>query len=248
MNKKKNMPLYLKLANNLKNEILDMQHKIGDLLPTEEELQQQFKASRTTVRRAVEVLENEGFVKRHQGRGTRICSVNPRQNLNYVSSITETLKEIYGNVITGAFSIIKTHPSKEIQESFNISEKQEVYKVHRTKVVQGKVIAYLKNIVFARYVPDLEKHSDSIKSQGLYQTFEQVYGLELDYAIENISVYMSGPLESEIFELQYPIPLYCSQRTTYLSDGSLFEIDKSFIRAEDFEYTVYLKGRNQKNF
>ena len=72
---------------------------------------------------------------------------------------------------------------------------------------------------------------------------EKEYKLVLDNAVDNISVYMSGPLDSEIFEAHSPIPLYCSKRKTYLPDGTLFEIVTSFIRAEDFEYTVYLKGR-----
>lgn len=243
MKEDRNVPLYIKLSDSLKERIVSEAYKVGDLLPTEELLQKEFSSSRTTVRNAIEVLEKGGYVKKYQGRGTEICSVHPKQDLNYLSSISDTLAEMYGTVRTGYLNVNKVYPSPEIQNIFEINEKDEVYSLSRTKIVQGKIIAYIKNFVRAERTPNLENHKDSIKDIGLYRTLEKTYGLKLDHAIENISVYMSGPLDSEIFEVQSPIPLYCSKRKTYLADGKLFEMVTSFIRAEDFEYTVYLKGR-----
>jgi GntR family transcriptional regulator len=244
METNKNVPLYLQLAESLKEEIISKSFQVGDLLPTEEVLQQRFSASRTTIRKAVEVLELEGYVKKFQGHGTKICSVHPKQDLNHLSSITETLVKMYGQVKTGTLTITKSKPNPEIQSSMEISENDDIYSMQRTKIVHGKTIVFIKNFLVAKYVPNLESHKESLIEFGLYETLEKVYNIKLDNAIENISVYMSGPLDSEIFEVQSPIPLYCSKRKTYLADGSLFELVTSFIRAEDFEYTVYLKGRD----
>jgi GntR family transcriptional regulator len=49
--------------------------------------------SRTTIRKAVEMLSREGFVSVKQGKGTKILDYRTMQNLNYVSSIFETLQE-----------------------------------------------------------------------------------------------------------------------------------------------------------
>jgi DNA-binding GntR family transcriptional regulator len=239
----RNVPLYKKLADSLKERIFEEKYQVGDLLPTEELLQREFNSSRTTVRNAIDVLEKEGYVKKYQGRGTEICSVHPKQDLNYLSSISDTLSKMYGNVTTGSLTINRSRPSVEVQKQFEIEEADEIYSIIRTKIVQGRTIAYLKNILLAKRLPDLEDQKDSIQKFGLYRTVERVYDIKLDHAIENISVYMSGPLDSEIFDVHSPIPLYCSKRKTYLANGTLFEMVTSFIRAEDFEYTVYLKGR-----
>ncbi len=239
----RNVPLYIKLADSLRERIFEEKYQVGDLLPTEELLQREFDSSRTTVRNAIDVLEKEGYVKKYQGRGTEICSVHPKQDLNYLSSISDTLSKMYGNVTTGALTINRYRPSVEIQKQFEIGETDEIYSIIRTKIVQGRTIAYLKNNLLAKRLPDLEDQQKSIQEVGLYRTIEGVYDIKLDHAIENISVYMSGPLDSEIFDVHSPIPLYCSKRKTYLANGTLFEMVTSFIRAEDFEYTVYLKGR-----
>lgn len=46
----------------------------GGRLPTEHELAAAYRVSRTTVRRAIQELANEGLVLRHQGRGTFVAS------------------------------------------------------------------------------------------------------------------------------------------------------------------------------
>ena len=243
-NANRNSPLYKRLADALKEQILNNIYHVGDLLPTEDVLQKEFTTSRTTVRKAIEVLEKEGYVKKYQGRGTEVCSIHPKQDLNHLSSISDTLAKMYGSVQTGSLTITRAIPPHDIQEKFGIDDNEKVYILSRTKIVQGKIIAYIKNFLLSANMPDLEKHSDFIRDHGLYQTLEQIYNLKLDYAIDNIYVYMSGPLDSEIFEEHSSIPLYCSKRNTFLADGTLFEIVTSFIRAEDFEYTVYLKGRS----
>ena len=47
--------------------------KPGHMLPSEKQLQQQFGVSRTTVRQAIAELQAEGFVEKHQGRGTLVA-------------------------------------------------------------------------------------------------------------------------------------------------------------------------------
>ena len=46
---------------------------IGDKLPTEEELVREFGAARNTVRKALSLLEAEGMIVRHVGRGTYVA-------------------------------------------------------------------------------------------------------------------------------------------------------------------------------
>ena len=66
---------------------------MGDYLPPEPELQKTFQVSRTTVRKAVEMLAQQGFVYIRQGRGTQILDFKATQKLGFVTSFSETLRE-----------------------------------------------------------------------------------------------------------------------------------------------------------
>jgi DNA-binding GntR family transcriptional regulator len=63
-------PLYRKLQNNLKTQIIAGVYREGDLLPSESELQQQYGVTRSTVRQALGELVREGYINKQQGKGS----------------------------------------------------------------------------------------------------------------------------------------------------------------------------------
>src|SRR4030065_30098 len=92
------IPRYLRVYGSLKAQVEAGDFKLGEFLPAAPELQKLFNVSRTTVRRAVELLAQEGFVSIQQGKGTEVLDFKATQRLQYVSSFSETLQEKGFNV------------------------------------------------------------------------------------------------------------------------------------------------------
>ena len=99
------------------------------------------------------------------------------------------------------------------------------------------------NYILSKVTPKLEDKAQRLKHIGLYKLLEAEYGLVLKNAVETISVYMSGPLEGDIFHLPGRIPIFHSRRITYLGNGVAFELINSIIRADKYKFTVHLTGR-----
>ena len=61
--------LYQSVYTDLKSNILNKTYPIGTLIPTESELEDIYSVSRTTIRKAISLLVNEGLlsVKRRKG-------------------------------------------------------------------------------------------------------------------------------------------------------------------------------------
>jgi GntR family transcriptional regulator, transcriptional repressor for pyruvate dehydrogenase complex len=66
--------LYTKIVDQIQRRILAGELKVGDTLPSERELAEQFKVSRTAVREAVKTLSEKGLVEVYPGRGTFITN------------------------------------------------------------------------------------------------------------------------------------------------------------------------------
>jgi len=64
------VPRYLQVASALRRRIRDGRWAVGDRIATLEELEREFDVARVTVRQAIELLQSEGLLKSHQGRGT----------------------------------------------------------------------------------------------------------------------------------------------------------------------------------
>ncbi|PBD21755.1 GntR family transcriptional regulator, partial [Pseudomonas aeruginosa] len=84
-------PLYLQLARNLESAIHAGQWKAEEALPSERNLSETLNISRVTARKALEVLFEQGLIRRNQGSGTFIT---PRleQPLSRLSSFSEMLR------------------------------------------------------------------------------------------------------------------------------------------------------------
>lgn len=95
-------PLYLQIAQTLKEEILSGVYPVGSQLPTEDDLCQRFSVSRYTVREALRRLRDDGLILSRQGAGTTV--VPPRTpNSYHLMSIDDLLTFVAA--ANGHFSI-----------------------------------------------------------------------------------------------------------------------------------------------
>ena len=67
------VPLYIQVASALRRRIETGVWRQGEQISTLEALEREFEVARVTVRQAVELLQDEGLVHRHQGRGTFVA-------------------------------------------------------------------------------------------------------------------------------------------------------------------------------
>ncbi|MDE2363494.1 MAG: GntR family transcriptional regulator [Hyphomicrobiales bacterium] len=86
-------PRYRQVAQTLVNEIQSGRYPVGELIPTEMELCEQFGASRFTVREAIKQLVELGLVSRQAGVGTKVLARNPKSNYRQVMQDISDLRQ-----------------------------------------------------------------------------------------------------------------------------------------------------------
>lgn len=69
------LPQYRKLYEQLRKHITQGVYKKGDILPSENELCNVNNVTRPTVRKALDLLANEGFITKHQGLGSVVNKI-----------------------------------------------------------------------------------------------------------------------------------------------------------------------------
>ena len=167
---------YWKLMSELKQKIVDGTYQAGDKMPSENELAAFYQVSRHTVRKALAILEHEGYIYAVHGKGT-FCSemmrhVQPSKNIAVVTTYLSDYifpRVIQGidDVLTGAgYSIIlkntknsRTREAECLQDLLN-------------KGVDGAIIEPSKSQIFCRHMnlyEQLEKlHIPYVFIQGCF--------------------------------------------------------------------------------
>ncbi|MDT0320250.1 GntR family transcriptional regulator [Streptomyces millisiae] len=86
-------PRYLVIADDLRDGIAGGRWSVGELLPTEPELAEQYHVSRETLRRALRRLELDGLISRQKGVGTRVERAVPwRQFTSKLGSVEDLVQ------------------------------------------------------------------------------------------------------------------------------------------------------------
>lgn len=81
------MTRWQEIASQLRDAIVTGQHPPGSKLPKEEELEQRYKVSRTTVRRAIAALTNEGLVRPVRKGGTIVQHQGARHTVTLDTTV-----------------------------------------------------------------------------------------------------------------------------------------------------------------
>ncbi len=172
---------YARLKEYIKEEIVMGRIKPGDQIPSENTLAEQLSLSRHTVRKAISMLVNEGYLYTEHGRGTfcRDRSVS-RANSRNIGVMTTYISEyIFPRVIHGIDSALSEKGySIILKNTDNDVEKEAVYLQEiLNKDIEGLIIEPTKSSVFSnnvKYYQALDEHNiPYIFIHGVYQQLEE---------------------------------------------------------------------------
>lgn len=108
---------YEQIADKLKELILNETYIAGEKIPTEDELSQQFQVGRQTVRNAVMLLEESGYLKKVQGSGTYVCkrdndeekSMKQAEKTGPITLVMMNSDYVFLDVMKGASEYLMQH-------------------------------------------------------------------------------------------------------------------------------------------
>ena len=237
-----NKPIYIIIYDKLKSAIKGGTYPPGSFLPTEQELETLYQVSRTTIRRAVKLLSDEGILSVRQGCGTMVMDIRTTQNYNQVTSVTESLRKRGYYVTTGSMMIDVIPASRDIAADLFIPEGTPVARIQRLQLADGRPVTLMENYIEYAKVPGIEQHSGHFVA--LYQFLEETYGLIIDATRDRISAKSADFLEARVLEIEPKTALLVIRRISYYQDKPV-SIDHVRIIGSQYEAEISGKGRSK---
>lgn len=237
-----------KIYTTIKNEVINGTYNDTMQLPTETELSQRFSVSRNTIRKAIQLLNEEGLVYSVKGRGVVILEnmhVNrlffDTRNFHGLNALSETLAS--EKIISKKTKIIDF---KEVTIDDKLSQTiafplgERCYYIERVRIINNKAMLYDCNYFKKRIVKGLTKE---IAIRSVYNYIEQ----ELDFdvvASKTISTIKSAT-EKDYKFLDLEGNNCVGERIifAYSDTGELFEHSISRYIPNEFSFVSF----NQRN-
>lgn len=112
-----------------------------DRLPSEKELCDQWQASRSTVRKAMDQLTDRGRIFRVPGKGSFVSFPKISHDTSQILSFTEKMKAQGLDVVTKLIQKELIEPNEETAAALKLAPKDRVLKIQRLRIVRGEPLA-----------------------------------------------------------------------------------------------------------
>jgi GntR family transcriptional regulator len=222
---------YHEIALALRDRVVAGQFMAGRLLPSESDLSAEFSVSRVTVRRALEVLRDEGLVSAKQGFGWFVTADPVTQTLGRLGTIEE---QMVASGLQPARKIIDFAFEKASRKVAKLLGCEQVLRVKRVNLADDHPFA-----VVTVWCPfDLGKHLS--RHDVEHSSFYNLLNVNLGGATQTIGADAATTAEAQLLEIPVGSPVLSCDRVTQDISGKAVLVSHHVFPAHRTNFVVDL--------
>jgi len=213
---------YLQLYSILSQSLADGEYKSSRALPSEPDLVARYRVSRTTVRRALHLLEQEGRILRRRGSGTYAKTSRVHTSLAFNADA------LYGDVPTAAkepgTEILQRAPI-EVPASLQAAHPElgeQSFGVQRARSENGEPIQ-----LAVTYVPEAVAKRYNLRRGGLDKLAKDVRGVQ-----QVTTAVAADAIASKQLKVAIGAPLLRIRAALSEANGDLLAVDEILLRPD----------------
>lgn len=231
MKKNSAKPLYASIMDDLLRDISAGRFRVGDLIPTENELCERFHVSRITVRRAVSELCDAGILSRRQGKGTFVTR-SPKGQGKVPSSVFSFHRLCDGVGKTPKIEVLSSgeEPSdKNTRAALELKNGEKTVKIVRLCYADGVPVAYAEH----RFSPAFSFLLGQDLTGSLYE-FAVRNGAEAASSYRTIGLVRADETVAKALGIAKDDPLLLVHFVVYDRRGCPMNVTDAYVRGDIF--------------
>jgi GntR family transcriptional regulator/GntR family frlABCD operon transcriptional regulator len=227
---------YLAVQNDLKRLIITGYYSLGDMLPSENKLSEEYSLSRMTIRIALKNLETEGLIYRKQGKGSFVGFKRKSVELLTVKGFSEVMRRKNAEIDTRF--IQKPHIrewEKDFYWDLHTEERESgCISLSRVRSIQNKPVMYEETYLSNT---DLENFSNiSFTNNSLFDTLSVQYKTEITGVTQNVRAILAPEYMAKYMEIDTNAPVLEIMRKLTTTNPNIFIY--SFVFCNTNEFTI----------
>jgi len=231
------IPQHRKLYEILRKHITDGVYGEGDLLPSENELCQLFGMTRPTVRQSLANLANDGYIIKHQGKGSIVHHLPGEIGILSVSGTTSAVgdRNLKTRIIIRPVLIPWQKdfmfPLSELEKESGCINMERLRLLDNVPIFYD--ISYMANINLPRIT------SRQFENRSLFQTLRDHYHIEIKGGEQRIKAIPASSKISGFLNLKKGEPVLHLERKMETNNPGLFLYSSIYCNTEKY----YIFGR-----
>jgi GntR family transcriptional regulator len=223
----------------------DMEFLAGERMGSERWLAEHFGVARTALRRALDLLEASGAVRRAMGSAGGVFADDGRvdRHLDTVEGTPSMLRRQGFAVRTEVLSSSVGRPSPREQRILHLSDTENVYRLRRRRFANGTPYSIDSSVFPAAALPGFAAHD---LAGSIYELLKKHYALEPSRADERIEVVIGDDLDCDQLDMTRGSALLQVIRVASTPEGRVVELGRDAFRPDRIRIHRQRYGSNWK--
>nr|WP_319489851.1 GntR family transcriptional regulator [uncultured Caproiciproducens sp.] len=234
-----NLPLYQELHDHILQYINSHEYPENGLLPSERDMCQMYKVSRSTIRQALALLEEEHLIYTIHGIGTFVKPKMFEQSLSQFYTFTDDLKNKNISFHSHVMSCELVTPGRGLALKLGAERKESYHRLVRLCSARDYPL-----VIETTYLPKnrfVHIDTETVERLSLYDFLKAKYGLKVDHATETFIPILPDSTQCELLKISPRIPCILLERFSYEGD-CLVEYTSSVVRGDKYVFKIELNN------
>lgn len=232
------MSKYIEIYNEIVGSIENGNLEVNSKLPSESQLMENYGVSRDTIRKSLNLLEQQGYIQKLKGKGSFVLDINKFNfPVSGIRSFSELALSMGKDIETKIEELSLKEPSTKIKSKLELDDEY-VWKIVRVRKIDGERIILDKDYLNSKFVPTLTL---DVCKDSLYKYIEGELGLKVSYAKKEITVQKANEEDRKYLDLGMDNMVVVVRSFTYLDDRSLFQYTESRHRTDKFKFVDFAR-------
>lgn len=233
-------PLYLRIAQELRQNIVEGVYKAGEQVPTEATLAERFSVNRHTLRRAISLLASEGLLRVDQGRGTFVADMAPVAAVRYPIGdrvrFSETLREQGMEPRYETLRAITLPANSRIAAKTEVTSGETVALLERLGLADNRPLKVASSYFPLSRFPDILDRLREISS--ISRVFADIYGCDHRRRSTVVTAQTVSSDDARLLGVAYNSPVLVAEAINTDEQGSVIEYGVTRFRADRTELVI----------
>ena len=232
--------LYYQLYDILSEEIASGNYKVGDRLPTESQLIEDYGVSRITVRKAMNMLADEGLIIKKPGYGTFVEPKKMSQRLNKVVHFSNDMMQKGYNVSVKVLENELVNASNNIAHALNIPEGSKLIKIKRLRYANN--IPTCIECAYLIYDDCPEVLNNDFSKKSLRNYISKNYNINWKHASQKIYAHNANEEYAKLLDINIGDAIIYIERISYDQYNKAGEFLECYYRGDNFYLSAELEA------
>jgi GntR family transcriptional regulator len=206
------------------------------------ELLQMLGISRTTLREALRILEEQRLIRKHRGRGTFVLDRTIVKDMSHNFGITEMISEAGYTPGTCDFKVYEESASKTIAEKLEIASNSDVVVIDRIRTANGTPVVWTRDVMPREYLRGWMPTTSELDGFSLYDCLERYANIRIVNGTASFSPVQANREIAEKLKVQRNSLLLLIEQVDRDQNHRPFLYSLEYHLTDKFDFIIQRKG------